>query len=167
MKRETYRKLYARQAAFYKAHPRAMKALIFANFALTAAVFAAYALLCAFGFIGGSLADVLRIVGVPLLCLLTVSALRNLINRKRPYECADIRPLLHKNKSGRSFPSRHVASAFVIGTVLLRYAVWGGMPVLAAGLILGYIRFAAGLHYPSDLAAGALIGALFGLLAFL
>ena len=111
MKRETYRKLYARQAAFYKAHPRAMKALIFANFALTAAVFAAYALLCAFGLIGGSLADVLRIVGVPLLCLLTVSALRNLINRKRPYECADIRPLLHKNKSGRSFPSRHVASA--------------------------------------------------------
>lgn len=168
MKRELYTKIYNRQAAFFRARPAAKKALIAANFALTAGVFVAYVLLCAVRLIGRpSPADFLRIVGVPGGCLLIVSALRRIIDRKRPYEHPDIEPLLKKNKLGHSFPSRHVASAFVIGTVFFRYCPWAGALVLVAGLLLGYIRFAAGLHYPSDLFAGAALGALSGLLAFL
>lgn len=138
---------------------------------LTAAVFAAYALFVLIRLIVGRdsayRSDVIRIVGVPLLCLLAVSVLRNLIDRRRPYEREDIDPILNKKKAGHSFPSRHVASAFVIGVVLLRYAVWAGVLVLLAGILLGYIRFAAGLHYPSDLFAGAAFGVLFGLIAFI
>ncbi|MFQ9736875.1 MAG: phosphatase PAP2 family protein [Christensenellaceae bacterium] len=72
-----------------------------------------------------------------------------------------------KEKRGHSFPSRHVASAFVIGTVLLPYCVWAGAAVLLAGTLLGYVRFAAGIHYPSDLLAGAALGIVFGLMAFI
>ena len=51
--------------------------------------------------------------------------------------------------------------------VLLPYCLWAGIAVLAAGALLGYIRFAAGIHYPSDLFAGAGIGVLFGLMVFI
>lgn len=105
--------------------------------------------------------------GVPLLCLLTVSLLRNLFDRKRPYEGAGIVPVIEKKKKGHSFPSRHLASAFVIGTVFLPYCLPAGIVVLSAGAVLGYVRFAAGVHYPSDLAVGALLGALFGALVFI
>ncbi len=171
MIRELYRKIYERQADFYRRRPGARKALFIGNYALTALVFLAYALLCLFAFIvhteNRTQEDFIRILCVPFLCLLAVSALRNLINRGRPYEKGGITPVIVKKKRGHSFPSRHVASAFVIGTVLLAYCVWAGVVVLAAGALLGYIRFAAGIHYPSDLLAGAFLGVLFGLMAFL
>ncbi len=171
MAHDLYKKVYDKQAAFYRSRPAAKKALALGNHFLTAAVFAAYALFVLIRLIVGRdsayRSDVIRIVGVPLLCLLAVSVLRNLIDRRRPYEREDIDPILNKKKAGHSFPSRHVASAFVIGVVLLRYAVWAGVLVLLAGILLGYIRFAAGLHYPSDLFAGAAFGVLFGLIAFI
>ena len=171
MIRDVYQKCYERQAAFYRTRPRAKKMLTAGNYALTAAVFVAYALLCLIELIvrrkTATQADVIRIVAVPLLCLLAVSILRNLIDRKRPYETGGIFPVIAKKKKGHSFPSRHVASAFVIGMVLLPYCLWAGLAVLAAGALLGYIRFAAGIHYPSDLFAGAGIGVLFGLMVFI
>lgn len=126
MIRDLYQKLYERQAAFYRKRPWARKTLFIANYVLTAAVFLAYAFLCLFELIihNPVRADVVRILGVPLLCLFAVSLLRNLIDRKRPYEAGGIFPVIQKKKRGHSFPSRHVASAFVIGTVLLPYCVW-------------------------------------------
>ena len=169
MIRDLYQKLYERQAAFYRKRPWARKTLFIANSVLTAAVFLAYAFLCLFELIihNPVRADVVRILGVPLLCLFAVSLLRNLIDRKRPYEAGGIFPVIQKKKRGHSFPSRHVASAFVIGTVLLPYCVWAGAAVLLAGTLLGYVRFAAGIHYPSDLLAGAALGIVFGLMAFI
>ena len=88
MIRDLYQKLYERQAAFYRKRPWARKTLFIANYALTAAVFLAYAFLCLFELIihNPVRADVVRILGIPLLCLFAVSLLRNLIDRKRPYE---------------------------------------------------------------------------------
>ena len=128
MIRDLYQKLYERQAVFYRKRPWARKTLFIANYALTAAVFLAYAFLCLFELIihNPLRADVVRILGVPLLCLFAVSLLRNLIDRKRPYEAGGIFPVIQKKKRGHSFPSRHVASAFVIGTVMLPYCVWEG-----------------------------------------
>ena len=169
MLHEFYRKIYERHSRFYFRHPQAKKASIFANYGLTAAIFAAYAFLCLFEFLihTPEWTAFLKILGIPLLCLLTVSLLRNLFDRKRPYEGAGIVPVIEKKKKGHSFPSRHLASAFVIGTVFLPYCLPAGIVVLSAGAVLGYVRFAAGVHYPSDLAVGALLGALFGALVFI
>lgn len=169
MAHDVYRKFYEKQAEFYRKRRWAKTALFLLNYALTAAIFLAYALLCLLIPILGTphAKDLAKIFLIPLSCLLAVTLLRNLINRKRPYEDGGITPVLVKNKHGNSFPSRHVASAFVIGTVFLPYCLWAGVAVLLSGVLLGYIRFAAGIHYPSDLLVGAAVGTLFGLTVFL
>lgn len=171
MIRESYRKFYKKQSDFYLTRPRAKKLLVAGNYALTAFVFCAYALLCLAVPLRSKpealQGNLLRILLIPFLCLIFVSFLRNAIDRKRPYEEEGILPVIPKKKKGHSFPSRHVASAFVIGTVFLFYCVPLGAAILLSGLILAYVRFAAGLHYPSDLLAGAAIGVLFGVMAFI
>ena len=61
-----------------------------------------------------------------------------------------------------SFPSGHSASAFAFASSMGESvpALW--MPLhLAAGLV-AYARVHTGVHYPSDVATGALVGALSG-----
>ena len=170
MTRNAYQKLYEKHAGFYRTHKTAKKLLVLGNYLLTASVFFAYALLIlvVFAAKGSAIKEkFFRIVLLPSVCLAFVSILRNIINRKRPYETGGILPVIPKKKKGHSFPSRHVSSAFVIGTVFLPYCVPAGTAILLAGILLAYIRFAAGLHYPSDLIAGGVIGTLFGIFAFL
>ena len=52
------------------------------------------------------------VTGVP---FIAVTLLRRLINAKRPYELLPFYETPPKNKIGKSFPSRHVFSIFVIG----------------------------------------------------
>ena len=69
MSHEFYRKIYERHSRFYFRHPQAKKVLIFANYGLTAAIFAAYAFLCLFEFFihTPEWTDFLKILGIPLL----------------------------------------------------------------------------------------------------
>lgn len=56
------------------------------------------------------------------------------------------------------FPSDHATAAFAIAVaILLRDRRWG-MPVLVAAVLLAAGRVAIGVHYPSDVLAGALLG---------
>jgi undecaprenyl-diphosphatase len=58
------------------------------------------------------------------------------------------------------FPSDHATAAFAIAVaLLLRDRRWG-VPVLLAAAVLAVARVGGGVHYPSDVAAGALLGAL-------
>jgi membrane-associated phospholipid phosphatase len=168
---ESYKKLYQKQAAFYLAHPRAKKILFILNYGLTGLIFLCYALLCLAVLLNfhalRTTENLLKIFGAPLFCLIVSSLLRKIINRPRPYEHEGIVPVIAKNKKGNSFPSRHLSSAFSIATVFLPYFLPVGICLYIAGLLLGYARFAAGIHYFSDLAVGALLGAAFGLLIFL
>ena len=169
MNRETYRKIYEKQAEFYRRRPWAKRTLLVANYALVAAVVSAYAAFCVvfLAVKDAGKTDFLRILALPAACLVFTSALRAIVNRARPYESGGIVPVLKKKTRGKSFPSRHVSSAFAIGVAMLAYLPWAGCLVLAAGAAMGYTRFASGAHYPSDLLAGALLGAAFGALAFL
>jgi undecaprenyl-diphosphatase len=65
------------------------------------------------------------------------------------------------------FPSDHTTAAFAIGVaLLLRYRIWG-IAVLAFGVILAVVRVGIGLHYPSDVIGGALLGTLTALALWL
>lgn len=117
-----------------------------------------------------SLSPCLNLVGAvlsPALCLFSSSALRTLINRERPYETLPITPLIHKDTHGRSFPSNHTASAFVLAITALSLspALFAVMLILA--FLTGLSRLAAGLHWPEDILAGALLGCFFGVLEIL
>ena len=100
--------------------------------------------------------------------LLAVELFRAIFPRKRPYspDGAGIHPICKKKKESNSFPSRHVASAFVIGVSFCSASLWLGIPVLVLGAMLAYVRFLCGYHYPSDLFGGAVLGSLLGVLSF-
>ena len=165
-----YKKLYEPHAAFFRKRAWLVKTLRVLNYALTGGIAAAYfAFLIYLSVIKAWYALGLCAI-IPFACLLAVTLLRSVFNRPRPYANggAGITPLFCKwHKSDKSFPSRHLAAATVIGVVTLPYLPILGISVLVGGLLLSYIRFAAGLHYPTDLLAGIGLGALFGGLLFL
>ena len=87
---------------------------------------------------------------------------RRLYNRPRPYQ-----PLIKKDSLGKSFPSRHVFSATVIAMLALMINLWLGGTMLFLAAILAILRVLGGVHYPSDVLAGYVIGILVGLLLYL
>ena len=92
---------------------------------------------------------------------------RSLYNRPRPYQTWDIQPLIKKDSLGKSFPSRHVFSATTIAMFTLLLNPWLGGTMLFLAAILAILRVLGGVHYPSDVLAGYVIGILVGLLLYL
>jgi membrane-associated phospholipid phosphatase len=83
------------------------------------------------------------------------------INRTRPYNAYPgfIVPDLYEDSP--SFPSGHTSGAFATATALsLKYPRWYVVaPAFAWAGYVGYSRMHTGVHYPSDVVAGALLGA--------
>jgi undecaprenyl-diphosphatase len=80
-------------------------------------------------------------------------------NRPRPFAVHDAHAFL-SHAADSSFPSDHATAAFAIAVaVLLRHRAAGAVLVVAAAA-LAFARVAMGVHYPSDVAAGALLGTL-------
>lgn len=58
-----------------------------------------------------------------------------------------------------SFPSDHAAFAFAVATVLLLTSRRLGVPALFFAAVVAFARVFVGEHYPTDVVAGALVGA--------
>ena len=80
--------------------------------------------------------------------------------RKRPFDTHGFEPLIGKWFLGGSFPSDHAMLVALFATSIVIAGVstpWLVVAVVAAALvILG--RLAAGVHYTSDVAVGAVVG---------
>ena len=84
--------------------------------------------------------------------------LKQLIKRDRPcdYLCG-VTPAI-RPADRFSFPSGHSAAAFAFASVLsIYYPDWSEAAFTVAGLI-GLSRVLLGVHYPTDILAGALLG---------
>lgn len=103
-----------------------------------------------------------RAVIVPLDSFLIVSFVRAVINAPRPYEKFGIPPVLEKDTKGKSFPSRHVFSVFVIAVTIFYEHPSVGMILGMIGILLGAVRVVVGVHEPKDIIAGAITGILCG-----
>ena len=101
--------------------------------------------------------------GVPFVLL---SAVRHVLDLPRPFEVYGLEPLLPRETPGRSFPSRHVFSIFVIGTCFCYLAPWLGGILLALGVILSALRVLSAVHFERDVLVGAAIGILSGVIGF-
>ena len=167
-----YVTLYNKNAEFYRSHPTALRAVRLGNIVLSWLFVACYGILWVYALIIDefSTSELLSILFPPAVTLLAASFLRKLIERPRPYteKGAQITPLVtKKHAENNSFPSRHLACAAAIAVVYLPfYPVAGGF-LIVCSLLLGYVRFALGLHYPSDLLAGEGLGIALGALAFI
>lgn len=78
--------------------------------------------------------------------------------RPRPvHYVPDCRFLIGKLYWG-SFPSGHTATSFAIAMVAgMRHRRWL-VPLLVVALLVGYSRLYVGVHFPTDVLAGALVG---------
>jgi undecaprenyl-diphosphatase len=109
-----------------------------------------------------------RAAGRGLIALALAAAVANgpaklLVRRRRPFRHA--RPTLIRTPRSTSFPSGHSATAFAFAT-----GACAELPLLAPVLIplagaVAYSRVHTGVHYPSDILAGAAIGIGSGALA--
>lgn len=91
-----------------------------------------------------------------------VSIFRKIYNAQRPYEVYGFQPLIQKDTKGKSFPSRHVFSIFVIAVAIAPFYPNACVGLGFAGVILGVLRVITGVHFPKDVIAGALMGIFFG-----
>ena len=93
--------------------------------------------------------------------------LKHVVNRPRPYITY---PFIIPKSSGRSssFPSGHTSLAFAMATSLsVTYPKWYYIaPSFAYAGTVAYSRMYLGVHYPSDVLVGALVGSGSALLTF-
>ena len=80
--------------------------------------------------------------------------------RERPFSAMPGVDPLVQHAAGRSFPSRHIASGLAMAAIGGRAHPRLGRGMSAVAWLLGASRVAAGLHYPSDVLGGALLGRL-------
>jgi undecaprenyl-diphosphatase len=89
-------------------------------------------------------------------------ALGRLWPRARPFARLDEVRGLAPHEPDRSFPSRHVASGLAMAAIGGQEHRRLGLLMASVAWLLGLSRVAAGLHYPSDVLLGAVLGELVG-----
>lgn len=81
---------------------------------------------------------------------------------KRPRPALEGLPPLGGAPSSLSFPSAHATSSFAVATAMTRVDSLGAI-AFALAIVLSIGRPYLGMHYPSDVLAGALLGVALGL----
>ncbi|MBE6800858.1 MAG: phosphatase PAP2 family protein [Ruminococcaceae bacterium] len=126
---------------------------------------------------------VLLIGGLAVASLINNVALKNVIERPRPY---NIDPSIWKNagyeyvwpglidkSSSWSFPSGHTSTsigaafAMFLGCFKNKKYLAIGIPTLILSFLIGFSRIYVHVHYPTDVIAGAVVGLIGGFLAYL
>ncbi len=93
--------------------------------------------------------------------------LKNLIARTRPYEVIDGLTSLVGIQSDFSFPSGHTGTSFAVAVLLwLALPRKYGIPAMILAVFIGISRLYVGVHYPSDVLGGAVIGTAIAILVW-
>lgn len=100
-----------------------------------------------------------------LIAMIVATTTGHFFGRIRPYLVdTSIHALIPPPLTMYSFPSGHTATAFAAAVVLVYGNPSIGMLALLAAALIGFGRMATGVHYPTDVIAGALIGSLVGII---
>ena len=106
-----------------------------------------------------------RRVGIELLATLAAGGIinslviKNIVDRTRPFDMHIWLDVLINKPTDFSFPSGHTASSFAAAYVISKnYGKKFGIPAYTLATAIGLSRVAVGVHYPSDVIAGAAVG---------
>jgi undecaprenyl-diphosphatase len=110
---------------------------------------------------------VLHMIGAGLACTALYKWVKGRTLRPRPYEAHSGIRLFAAPLDHYSFPSGHTLHAVVFTLVAVAYYPWVAWLAVPFTLLVAASRVMLGLHYPSDVMAGALIGAAVAGLSFL
>lgn len=99
--------------------------------------------------------------------LAVAQVVARVVDRPRPFVAHPAAVhLFASHAADAGFPSDHTTAAFAIGVALVvRHRIWGTV-VLVAAALLAVGRVGMGVHYPSDVLAGAALGTLAALLLY-
>lgn len=100
-----------------------------------------------------------------LLC--TNVCLKHLFQRTRPWLVVEgLIPLVAEHDPN-SFPSGHTTAAFAAGLVWARTLPWrwSRVAALVLAVLMGFSRLYVGVHFPTDVLTGAVVGSLCALAA--
>lgn len=92
---------------------------------------------------------------------LLVQVLKINFSRRRPYLADDNVHLSHHPLQDYSFPSGHSTAAFTLATILSLTFPWISLLFIPLACAVGISRIYLGLHYPTDVGVGAVIGMAF------
>ena len=97
--------------------------------------------------------------------LVTNLTLKPLVSRPRPWVVMENFTTLVTSSDLNSFPSGHTCAAFAFGVALCAVLpqTWAKAAALIAAALMGFSRLYVGVHFPSDVIVGALVGTLCGL----
>lgn len=96
------------------------------------------------------------------LSVLLFKIVKNLVGRPRPSEKWQGLTSLLPAPDRFSFPSGHTMTAFAVWAALAQTLPALGPLFLAAALLIGVSRVFLGMHYPTDVLVGALLGSALG-----
>ncbi len=109
----------------------------------------------------------LRAFFCPLATYLVGTLIKRAVKRRRPTRTEEDQRLLVRTPRDTSFPSLHAAgtTSFAFALVLVGHP-WA-IPVAVWAVVVSFTRYYLGVHYPSDIAAGIVLGVGIGPLVFL
>ncbi len=98
---------------------------------------------------------------------LPVQIVKKLFPRKRPYLTLEATKVPINPLKDHSFPSGHTTAIFSVIVPFILFIPSLSFILIPLGLCVGLSRIYLGLHYPSDVFVGGLLGSCVGVLCFL
>ena len=165
---KNYQEWYDKRKSSLLQHPQLLQLMRVFNRMMTVLMPVAYLTLLGTAFMNKGLGQELAAyIMVPAFGFVLLTLVRKWINQPRPYETWAIVPLLDKDSSGNSMPSRHVFSATIISMACVHANLPAGLILLVLSALLGLVRVLGGVHYPKDVLVGYACGLIWGILFFI